>query len=288
MKKFLLLITILFITFSSTGCLKRDDLEDITIYTTVYPIEYITNRLYGEHSTIESIYPAGINPIDYKLTDKQVKDYSKAKLFIFNGLSNEKKYVEQLFHYNNKLKIIDTTSSMEVNYEEEEVWLDPSNLLMMASNIKNGFDEYIDNHYLKNEIEENYQALKVEISGLDAEISSMYENSSLKTIVVSNDIFKFLEKYGFTVISLEENENLTDKTLSDAKTLIESGQIHYIFMKENEEVSKTIEALQKNSSVELLKINTISNLSESDKNNNEDYISLMTKNLELLKQELYN
>lgn len=288
MKKFLLLITILFITFSSTGCLKRDDLEDITIYTTVYPIEYITNRLYGEHSTIESIYPAGINPTHYKLTDKQVKDYSKAKLFIFNGLSSEKKYVEQLFHYNNKLKIIDTTSSMEVNYEEEEVWLDPSNLLMMASNIKNGFDEYIDNHYLKNEIEENYQALKVEISGLDAEISSMYENSSLKTIVVSNDIFKFLEKYGFTVISLEENENLTDKTLSDAKALIESGQIHYIFMKENEEVSKTIEALQKNSSVELLKINTISNLSESDKNNNEDYISLMTKNLELLKQELYN
>lgn len=288
MKKFLLLLFCLIITVTITGCFKRDDLEDISIYTTVYPIEYITEKLYGEHSKIYSIYPAGVNPSGYKLTDKQIKDYSKAKLFIFNGLSEEKKYVEKLFKYNKKLKIIDTTSSMEITYEEAEVWLDPSNFLMLAGNIKNGFNEYISNHYLKNEIEEKYQSLKIEISNLDAEISSMYENSSKKTIVVSNDLFKFLEKYGFTVLSLEENENLTDKLLSDVRTLITDGQIHYIFMKENEDVSKTIEALQKEFNVELLKLNTLSNLSEKEKNNNEDYVSIMNKNLELLKQELYD
>lgn len=288
MKKILLLVVLATLTFTTSGCLKRDDLEDITIYTTVYPIEYITNRLYGEHSKIYSIYPSGVDPNSYTLTNKQIKDYSKAKLFIFNGLTEEKNYVEKLFKYNKKLKIIDTTSSMEITYGNEEVWLDPSNFLMLSQNIKNGFKEYINNHYLKNEIEENYQTLKVEVSNLDAEISAMSENSSKKTIVVSDDVFKFLEKYGFTVISLEENENLTEKTIADVKSLIANDQIHYIYVKENEDISKTIENIQKNTEVELLELNTLANISENDRNNNEDYISIMTKNLELLKQELYD
>lgn len=288
MKKFLLLITITLFTISSTGCFKRDELEDITIYTTIYPVQYITNRLYGEHSKIYSIYPIDVNPSNYKLTDKQIKDYSKAKLFIFNGLSDEKDYVQKLFQYNKKLKIIDTTSSMEIIYGEEEAWLDPSNFLMLAQNIKNGFKEYINNHYLKNEIEENYQALKVEVSNLDAEISSMYENSSKKTIVVANDMFKFLEKYGFTVYSLEENENLTEKTIADIKALIQNGQIHYIFIKENDDIPKTVESIQKENKIELLELNTLTNISEQDSGNNEDYVSIMNKNLELLKQELYD
>ena len=196
--------------------------------------------------------------------------------------------MEKLFHHNRKLKIIDTTSSMEKTYEEEELWLDPSNFLMLAGNIKNGFNEYISNHYLKNEIEENYQTLKVEISALDAEISTMYENSSKKTIVVANDVFKFLEKYGFTVYSLEENENLTEKTLADVKSMIQSGQIKYIFAKEQEENSKTVEALVKEGNVEVLRFHMLSNITEDEKNNGEDYISIMNKNLELLKQELYD
>ena len=37
-----------------TGC---NDLENATIYTTVYPISYLTEQLYGSHSTTSSIYP---------------------------------------------------------------------------------------------------------------------------------------------------------------------------------------------------------------------------------------
>ena len=56
MKKILLCVCIGILALCTSGCLKRDNLEDITIYTTVYPFEYITNQLYGEHSTIKSIF----------------------------------------------------------------------------------------------------------------------------------------------------------------------------------------------------------------------------------------
>ena len=158
MKKIVNILVLLCLVISLSGCIKRDSMEDITIYTTNYPTEYITKRLYGEFSTIKSIYPDGVNINAYKLTDKQIEDYSKSNLFIFNGLSNEKDYVEPMREINKNLKIIDTTLSMEYNDSIEELWLDPSNFLMMAQNVKTGFNEYIDSYYLTNKIEENYEA----------------------------------------------------------------------------------------------------------------------------------
>lgn len=285
------LITLLLITTSilTSGCLKRDNLENIEIYTTSYPIEYITNRLYGEHSTVKSIYPDGVIIDSYELTDKQIKDYSNSSLFIFNGLAPEKKYVAPMFEHNKKIKIIDTTLSMDYENYIEELWLNPSNFLMLAQNIKIGFNEYINNHYLKNDIEEKYEELKVEVSNLDAKIKLMVESSTNKTIVVSDDLFKFLEdKYGLTVISLEENDNLTDKTKADVINLINSGQISYIFTTQNKEINNTVNEIKEKTNVELVELKTVANLTEEERKNKDDYFTLVNYNLELLKQELYD
>lgn len=289
MKKKLLLCTTFLLGVSLfTGCFKRDNLEDIKITTTSYPIQYITEQLYGDYSTIESIYPLGVDIKNYKLTDKQIKDYSKSSIYIFNGLSQEKGYVVPMFQYNKNIKIIDTSLSMEYTNDMEELWLDPSNFLMLAQNIKNGLQEYINDHYLKNEINKKYDELKVEISNIDANIKLAVESSSNKTIVVSSDLFKFLEKYGLTVISLEENNNLTDKTISDVKQLIKNDQISYIFLKQGEEPNRTIQRLIDQTNVETLNFNTLSNITEEENESNQNYTTLMNQNIETLKQELYD
>ena len=289
MKKKLLLCTTFLLGVSLfTGCFKRDNLENIKITTTSYPIQYITEQLYGDYSTIESIYPLGVDIKNYKLTDKQIKDYSKSSIYIFNGLSQEKDYVVPMFQYNKNIKIIDTSLSMEYTNDMEELWLDPSNFLMLAQNIKNGLQEYINDHYLKNEINKKYDELKVEISNIDANIKLAVESSSNKTIVVSSDLFKFLEKYGLTVISLEENNNLTDKTISDVKQLIKNDQISYIFLKQGEEPNRTIQRLIDQTNVETLNFNTLSNITEEENESNQNYTTLMNQNIETLKQELYD
>ncbi len=287
MKKILYIITmILFI--GTTGCIKRDNLEDITIYTTVHPIKYITERLYGEHSTIYSIYPSGVNFTDYELTDKQIKDYSKGNMYIFDGFGKEKDYVAQMFQYNKHLMIIDTTLSMEETDHQEELWLDPSNFLMLALNIKNGLLEYISNHYLAEEIETNYENLKIEISNMDANLKLLSENANYKTIVVDNSAWKFLEKYGFTIISLEEDANLTQKTISDVKSLIASGDVHYIFTFDQDNLNSTVSTLVEETSVKIAELHSLSNLTEKESSEKENYITLFNKNIEQLKNELYH
>lgn len=288
MKKIISLLCLLVITSCLTGCIKRDSMEDITIYTTNYPTEYITKKLYGNHATIHSIYPDGIDINKYNLTKKQIKDYSNSDLYIFNGLSNEKKYVSSMRKNNKNLKIIDTTLAMEYTYSPEELWLDPSNFLMMAQNIKTGFSEYTDSYYLNNDIKENYEKLKIEASNLDAKIKQIVTNSDDKIIVSSSDLFKYLEKYNLTVYSLEENENLNDKVIATVENLIENGSIEYIFAPANSELNKTVKKIVKDTGVKVEYWHTLSNISESERNANENYFTIMNDNLELLKNELYN
>ena len=287
MKKIFRILFLFIFIFCLTGCLKHDNMEDITIYTTNYPSEYITQRLYGEFSNIKSIYPNGVNIKSYKLTNKQIEDYSNSDLFIFNGLSNEKKYVEKMRKNNKNLKIIDTTLSMEYTNGIEELWLDPSNFLMMAQNIKTGFGEYIDSYYLNNKIEDNYEELKIEASNLDAKIKDVISNGNNKIIVTSNNLFKYLEKYGLTVYSLDEKNHDVNAIYRQVVNLINNGTIKYIFTIANENNNSTVQKLIDNTTVEVQEWNNLSNLTETQILEKENYFTIMNSNLELLKNELY-
>lgn len=288
MKKIIKICSLFLFIILLSGCFKRDNFEGIHVSTTVYPIEYITNRLYGDNSNIISIYPSGLSINNYELSDKQINDYSKTDLFIFNGLSDEKKYVSDFFKKNKSLKIIDASSSMEAENGIEALWLDPSNFLMMAQNIRYGLSQYIDNHYLKNEIDDNYNRLKEEISKLDASIYEISDNANFKTLVVSNDLFKFLEKYDLNVISLEENENLTEKTIADVIDLINDDKIQYIIMKQNEKMNDTIKKIVNETDVEVVYYHMLSNLTGEERNAKKDYISIMSDNIDVLRNELYD
>lgn len=287
MNKFkLLFLTV--IIFLTGGCFAEDTMENIDIYTTAYPIEYVVERLYGEHSEIKSIYPNGSVSGEI-VNDKLLKDYSNSDLFVFNGLGpNEQDYVYKMLNYNHDLKIIDVSSSIIYENKVEELWLDPMNLLTIANNVKKGFEEYITTTYLLNDVYEQYDILKQELIKLDADYREMAERANRNTIVVSDDMFLYLEKYGINVISLEENENLTQKNIYTVTSMIENGDINYIYITNNAEVNDTVKSVQEETDVELIELHSLYKLSEEEYNKGETYFSIMRNNLELLKKQLYN
>lgn len=280
-----LIITIILI--SLTGCLKKDSMEDIKIVTSSYPIEYVVNELYGEHSTVTSIYPKDGETINFEVTDVLLEQYSDNDLFVFNGLANEKNYLDYLSKNNSNLMTIDAPGKdfkSENIYSIEELWLDPNNLLGMANNIKEGFKEYIKSTYLTNEIDNNYEELKVKLTALDGNYYSTGKNATNNTIIVSDDAFLFLEKYGFKVISIDP-DTAKDKTIDEAKSLIYNGTCKYLFIKylqDNEKINSFISA----TGVQTLQLYTMTNLKDLniEKNN---YVNLMDQNLETLKLEIY-
>lgn len=280
-KLFMCLVMIISV-FITSGC-KKDSMEGITIYSTVYPIEYITETLYGDYSDVYNIYPNEV----IELTDKLIADYSNSNLFVYNGLSNEKDYAVKMLNKNKNLRIVDATMGMEVLYSDPELWLNPSNFLMLCLNIRNGMKEYITNSFLRKEIDSNYDKLKLEISELDAEIKLLIENADSKTILVSNNVFKFFEKYGLEVISVFNDENLTDKTISLVKDAINDEKVKHIIMFENDTLTDEVEKIISDNNIEKIYFDSLTTLSSENQTSGKDYLSVMNSNLEILKKELY-
>lgn len=288
MKKKLLGV-IMVISLLLGGCFKSDTMENINIITTSYPIKYIVNALYSNHAkSINSIYPADVDIYDYKLNNKQLKDYSSNDMFIYNGTSNEPEYAINLLNLNKDIKIVDGAKGMEYNYGMEELWLDPFNFLMLAQNIKNGFKGYVKDPYLQDEIEKKYDELNINVSQLDVSYKEISENAVNKTIVVQDDVWKFLEKYEINVISLENESELSNKVLSDVKSMINDGIIEYIFINDNQQANKTVQSLlDNNENLKKESLNSLSNLSDEDESEGLDYINIMNSNIEKLRKELY-
>ena len=293
MKKRIILILIMTLTLLS-GCklnIDTDSMKDIKVYTTIYPIRYLIDSLYGTNSTIYSIYPSGVEPIDFQISDKKLEEYSQADLFVFNSLDKERDYAVKMINKNKKLKIIDVSMGMTYDNDVAELWLNPYNYLMMAQNTKNGLLEYISNPYLITNdegtgVEDKYEALKYDLSRLDADIKETISLSSYDTIVVDNDVFNFLSKYNLNVISLEEDDKLTDIKINEVKKLINEGKIKYIYSSKTE-TNNTCKKLIEDYGVELVTFNTMETVDGGITNSNENYVTVMNNNLELLNKELY-
>ena len=286
--KLFVLPIIALLLFSGCNIFKVDNMEDIDIITTSYPLEYIITRLYGEHSNISSIYPDGIDTYTYNLNEKALNNYSNKDLFVYVSYGRDKDIAVNLLNRNKSLLIIDGSLGMKPDYIDE-LWLNPSNLLMVSLNIKNGLTEYINNNYLIKQIEKNYEDLKLELSMLDAEIKLTAENAAYKTIVTSTKSLNYLRKYGFNIISLDDDNTALDKTVQDLERMINNNTIRYIYSLENNPENETVKELLKNheglTEIKLKRLDSITD--DERKNNDTSYFTLMNHNIEQLKKEAY-
>lgn len=269
-----------------TGCIKKDNYENISIYTTVYPVTYITKYLYDDYAEINSIYPNGVDADTYEISNKKLNDFSKGDLFIYNGLSSEKDIAAELLNKNKKMDIIDVSQGLEVKSDISELWLSPANFLMMMTNIKNNLKEYITNKSILDSIDKNYDDLKVQISEIDAELSLMADNASNKKIIVANNAFKFLEKYGFEVISVSAEDENSNTNISRAKKYFSAKENTYLFMLDNTAENETIKSLKDSGATEQV-VARLLTLSEENSKNGTDYISYIKDILDIIKKEIY-
>lgn len=286
LKIFSLIIIMIFVSLLSSGC-TSDNMENINILVTNYPNEFITQKLYGTHSTVSSIYPDGVDINEYVISAKQKKDFSNYDLFIYNGLiEKERNLAVDLLELNPDLKIIDTAYVLETDYSPEELWLNPSSLLMMAQNVRIGLEEYISSNVLKTEIDEAYDNLKVELSELDAKYRIDVDNTNNKIIVVANSALKYLEKFGLEVYCVDSDA--TDKTISNVQDLINNKKVDYVYSFVEEELNDKVKKLvDDNDNFTVIELHRLDNMTDDERKNKETYLTIMNNNLDLIKKEIY-
>jgi ABC-type Zn uptake system ZnuABC Zn-binding protein ZnuA len=262
-------------------------MDNIEIIVTNYPNEYVVKMLYSDHATISSIYPDGVDINNYKVSKKQKKDYAYKDLFVYNGLlEKERNLAIELLSINPNLKIIDTANVLETDYSPEELWLNPSSLLMMSQNVKKSLDEYIVNNYLKKEVEEKYDELKIKLSELDAEYRAAVESTDSRTVVVADSALKYLEKFGLNVICIDTDAS--QKDISLAENAFDDEEVSYIItftgVSDNDNVKTLMEDYP---NIKKLELHKLENLTDEERSSDKNYEIILRDNLELIKKELY-
>jgi zinc transport system substrate-binding protein len=96
MKKILLLSLIAVLAVFTAACgnnnttsNESENLDALTVYTTVYPLTYFTERIGGDKVAVKSIYPAGSNEHTFDPTQKDMMALADADLFFYIGLGLE-------------------------------------------------------------------------------------------------------------------------------------------------------------------------------------------------------
>jgi len=261
--------------FSLSGCFKEDTLSNDNVYTTIYPIKYLTDTLYGETKTISSIYPSGADVSKYKLTKKQKETYSKGALFVYNGITNEKELAREFLNDNKNILLIDASYNLKYDNNVEELWLSPNNYLMLAKNIKNNLIEYTTSKVTKESIEKEFNKLEETLSYMDAELRSIATSANSDgnpIIITSSSKLSFLKKYGFEIINLS-NDAINETTI---KSNFKNENYKDIYLCSTDIKSDLIADLEANYGANIIKVNTMETLTDAQVANNENYETIMT------------
>ena len=272
MKKILKVLIVGLFMLSLSGC-SEDKLTNNEVYATIYPIEYLTDYLYGEERNVSSIYPRGANVEDYELTDMQKENYSQGGLFVYNGLTNEKELAREFLSNNRDILLIDVSYGLNFEYAIEELWLSPNNFLMLAKNIRDNLIDYTNSTVLIESIEARYAEIEETLSFMDAELRSVAteaKSDGNPTLVVSSNKLAFLENYGFNIISLDED--ISEESIEDA---FDEGTLTDIYLCDTDEETDFISSLESDYDANIIRVDTLYTLTDEEASNNETYLTIM-------------
>ncbi|MFS0875808.1 metal ABC transporter solute-binding protein, Zn/Mn family [Solibacillus isronensis] len=291
--------------------------DALSVYTTVYPLQYFTEQIGGEFVDVSSIYPAGANEHSFEPTQKDMMALADADLFFYVGLGLEG-FVEnaQKTLANEDVKLVPTAANVtedqlhistghthaehyddghdhgeEHAHEEHDahVWLSPVISQQLALTIKDELVAELPEHEAI--FNSNYEQLVSELATLHSEFEEMAAATTKKTFFVSHAAFGYIAgHYGFNqvpVAGLNSQSEPSQKELTAIVDLANKEDIQYIFFEQNVS-SKLTEIISKEVNAETLTLHNLSVLTKEDIQNNEDYFTLMRKNMEVLKQALNN
>jgi zinc transport system substrate-binding protein len=319
MKKIIHFLSILLpLSFILSACANGEqapkDKDQLTLYTTVFPLQYFAERIGGEFVDVETIYPPGADEHTFDPSQKDMMKLADADLFFYIGLGlegfveNTKKTLK-----NENVTLVATADDLplyaegehhedseehhddEGNSEEHEhdvnphVWLDPLYSKDMASVIK---DELI-KKMPKNKalFEENFQQLTTELEELNNEFEETISSAKHKSIIVTHAAFGYWEqRYGIEQISisgLSTSNEPSQRELEKIISLADHEGLHYILFEQNVQ-SKLAEIVQKEIGARALPIHNLAILTKKNISNKETYFSLMKQNLESLNTALNN
>lgn len=293
----------------------------LEVYTTIFPLFDFTKRIGGEFVNVTSLIPVGADTHTYEPTSKTMVEVSNSDLYIYNGVGIEgfANKIEKVLRKEN-VKILEASHGIELiafdddhdhhghffstvknkvlgffgfdveddhhhhGEEDPHVWLDPIRAIEVARNIKEALIELKPSQ--KDEFEANFLLLEADLIALDELYQNTLSNLKRDTFVVSHAGYGYwTDRYGVKQVGISGVSPTNEpsiKQIQDIIDFITETNINYIIFEQNIPTN-IAESVREQVGAEILWLHNLEALVQDDVTNNEDYFSLMVRNLETLK-----
>lgn len=265
------------------------------VVTSFYPIAFMVEQIGGNDVNAIHLIPTGIEPHDWTPKSRDLYHATNAQLLLVNGAGFETwldDFLEGL-NADSKVKVVEVSKGISLietsrgkrgnGSVDPHTWVSPKSALIMARNIKEALIQVDEAH--RAEYEANYKRLISKLKATDKSYTDKLETVSKREIVVSHDAFSYLcRDYGLTqhaIMGITLDAEPRAQHLMKLSKLVKEKKLKYVFFPGliSDQLANT---LASKAGVSILMLNPLEGLTKQQVEADDNYLTLMKRNLENL------
>ncbi|WP_100404734.1 metal ABC transporter solute-binding protein, Zn/Mn family [Bacillus solitudinis] len=296
----------------------QEETERLELFTTIFPLEDFASKIGGDFVHVTNLVPVGADAHTFEPTARQMIEIVEGDAFIYNGaglegfvdaiintVTAEDVLIVQASEGTELLETHDEHANEEEDahaaddhaHEEDDnahdhdkdphIWLDPILSITIAENIKNTLVQLMPEQ--EQYFTANFEEVKSELEAVNLEFQEMVSEASKDTFLVSHEGYGYWEeRYGIHqrgIAGLSPTNEPSQRQLQEVIEFAHEYEIEYILFEQN--VTPNIAEIVKGEvGAEVVYIHNLEALVQEDIDNDEDYFSLMRRNIESLRMAL--
>jgi zinc transport system substrate-binding protein len=272
-----------------------------TVVASFYPFAYVAEQVGGSFVDVENLTRPGVEPHDLELKPKQVAAVQEADLMVYEkhfqsavdeAVDQAGRSTDDTVDADTELDVLAAQEHAEGEEhadgeehdhgdEDPHTWLDPTNMVIMAKAVADRLASIDPDH--ADDYRANAESLTDKLTALDESFATALQTCERRTIVTSHAAFQYLaQRYDLTqvpIAGLDPTNEPSPSQLGAITKLVRQEKITTIFTEEL--VSPAIaDTIAKETGAVTATLDPIEGL--SDDTSDEDYLTLMEKNLATL------
>ncbi|MFD0421394.1 metal ABC transporter substrate-binding protein [Streptomyces parvus] len=291
--------------------------DKLKVTASFYPMQFLAERIGGEHVAVTSLTKPGVEPHDLELTPRQIGSISESDYVLYlkgiqpavddaikqSGVKNtvDAATLTTLENHGSEVSGHDHGHEGEEAHEEHSegdghnhgedggadphIWLDPVKYAEVAKGVGKSLEKADPDHAA--DYKKNTDALVAELGELNTAYETGLKNPATKTFITTHSAFGYLaERYGLTqqgIAGIDPEAEPSPARIQEIHTIAEKEKATTVFF-ETLASDKTAKTLAKDTGLKTGVLDPLEGITE--KSQGADYIEVMESNLAALQKAL--
>lgn len=221
------LLILLLLTSLTAGCITPEQSDDqMSVIVSILPQKEFVERIGDAKVSVAVMIPPGASPATYEPSPGQLRDLSRAELYVRIGhIPFEKAWMDEIAATNPDMKILDSSEGIEIIENDPHIWLSPALVRMQVEHIAGSLielDPGNKDYYIRNK--ESYLR---DLDDLDADIRKNLSGIGNRKFMIFHPSWGyFAREYGLEQIPIEVEGK--EPSASDLMRLVKTAKANNI------------------------------------------------------------